>query len=71
MPSVVAGCPGVDDAREIIQTVRQNGHILVSDHVPAEVCALCSDVLFTPETVRRLEALRPITAAPTNVALDT
>ena len=28
---------------------------MVIDHVPAEVCSACGDVLLTPETVRRLE----------------
>jgi len=64
MTCTVTGCAGLYDAREVVQTVRQNGHILVIDHVPAEVCALCADVLFTPETVRRLEGLRQTTAAP-------
>jgi hypothetical protein len=30
---------------------------MVIDHVPAEVCSVCGDVLLTPETVRRIEAL--------------
>ena len=28
------------------------------DHVPAEVCTICGDVLFTPDTVRKIEILR-------------
>jgi hypothetical protein len=32
------------------------------DHVPADVCEVCGDVLLTPETVRRIEAL--LAAAP-------
>ena len=40
------------------------------DHVPAEVCNLCGDVLLTPETVRRIEALLKATAPPSrNVRL--
>jgi hypothetical protein len=31
--------------------------VIVIDHVPAEVCGVCGDVLFAPQTVRRLEEL--------------
>jgi len=51
-------CVGEYEPREVIHTVRRDSHILVIDHVPAEVCDVCGDVLFTPETVRRIEALR-------------
>jgi len=36
----------------------------VVEHIPAEVCDVCGDVLFTPETIERLEALRQTTAPP-------
>ncbi len=65
MTCTVTGCAGVYEAREVVHTVHQGGRILVIDHVPAEVCTLCGDVLFAPETVRRLEVLRQTTAAPT------
>lgn len=61
----VASCPGVYEARDVVHTVRHGERLLVIDHVPAEVCTVCGDVLFSPETVRRLEALRRTTAAPT------
>ena len=31
--------------------------LIVIDHVPAEVCPVCGDVLLRPETVRRIEVL--------------
>ncbi len=37
--------------------MKPRGEVIVIDHVPAEVCNLCADVLLTPETVRRIEAL--------------
>jgi hypothetical protein len=37
---------------------------MVIDHVPAEVCSVCGDVLLAPETVRRIEALLKATPAP-------
>lgn len=60
----IEGCPGEYEQREVVHTVRQGDRILVIDHVPAEVCTVCGDVLFMPETVRRIEALRYTSAAP-------
>lgn len=51
------GCPGYYESREITHTVRHRGEIVVIDHVPAEVCSTCGDVLLRPATVRHLEAL--------------
>ena len=65
MNCIVAGCPGSYEPRTIVHTMRRGDQIIVIDHVPAEVCAACGDVLFTPETVRRLEALGRTTAPPT------
>jgi len=50
-------CPGEYESREITHTVRHKGRIVVIDHVPAEVCSICGDVLLRPETVRHIEAL--------------
>ena len=55
--STTLGCPGSYEHRVVIQTVRHHGKVVVIDHVPAEVCAVCGDVLFKPETVRALERL--------------
>jgi len=51
----------VYEAREVVHTVRHGRRIFVIDHVPAEVCSVCGDVVFAPETVRRLKpfARRP------------
>ena len=53
----IAGCPGRYQESSVIHTVRHQGSIVVIDHVPAEVCDLCGDVLFTPETVTHIEHL--------------
>jgi YgiT-type zinc finger domain-containing protein len=58
----LAGCPGTYEARSVIHAVRRRNEVIVIDHVPAEVCSVCGDVLLTPETVRRIEAL--LVAAP-------
>ncbi len=59
-----ADCPGEYEQREVAHTVRQGDRIIVINHVPAEVCTVCGDVLFTPATVRKIEALRRTTAPP-------
>ena len=60
----IADCPGEYEQREVVRAVRQGDRIIVIEHIPAEVCDVCGDVLFTPETIERLEALRQTTKAP-------
>jgi YgiT-type zinc finger domain-containing protein len=50
-------CTGEYEERQIIHPVRYRGQVIVIDHVPAEVCTACGDVLLKPETVRRIEEL--------------
>lgn len=57
MKCSIAGCPGEYEERQIVHTVRHRGQIIVINHVPAEVCSVCGDVLLKPETVRRIEEL--------------
>ena len=57
MKCTIQGCPGEYEARTIVHTVRHQGKVVVIDHVPAEVCAVCGDVLLTPDTIRRIEKL--------------
>jgi hypothetical protein len=37
---------------------------MVIDNVPADVCTVCGDVLFAPETVREIEEILRSHAAP-------
>src|SRR5438874_11566961 len=64
MKCTFADCTGEYEDRDIVHTVRQGNRIIVIDHVPAEVCTVCGDVLFTPETVRHIEFLRQTTMSP-------
>lgn len=57
MKCSIKGCPGQYEERQIVHTVRHKGQVIVIDHVPAEVCSVCGDVLLKPETVRRIEKL--------------
>jgi YgiT-type zinc finger domain-containing protein len=64
MSCSIQGCPGEYENRTITHTVRHQGRIVVIDHVPAEVCSVCGDVLLTPQTVRHIEALLRAGTAP-------
>jgi YgiT-type zinc finger domain-containing protein len=57
MKCTIKGCPGEYEARTIVHTVRNRGEVVVFDHVPAEVCSVCGDVLLRAETVRRIEEM--------------
>ena len=69
MKCSIDGCPGTYESDTVVHTVRHVGHVIVIDHVPAEICSVCGDVLLTPETVRRIEVLieqrrEPTTTVP-------
>jgi len=64
MKCSLVDCSGEYEQREVVRAVRQGDRIIVVEHIPAEVCDVCGDVLFTPETIERLEALRNTTKPP-------
>jgi len=64
MKCSIEGCPGEYEERQVVHTVRYRGEVVVFDHVPAEVCSVCGDVLLKPETVRRIEALLQTATQP-------
>jgi YgiT-type zinc finger domain-containing protein len=69
MKCSIEGCSGDYETRQIAHTVKHKGQVIVIDHVPAEVCSVCGDVLFKPETVRHIEKLqkteiRPVRTIP-------
>ncbi len=68
MRCTIQGCPGEYEERLIVHTVRHNGQVIVIDHVPAEVCRICGDVLLKPQTVRWIEVLLHALPQPTQMA---
>ena len=56
-PCSVQGCPGTYQPQGVVHTVRHHGEIIVIENVPAEVCSECGDVLFSPDTVQRIEQI--------------
>ena len=57
MKCSITGCPGEYEGQKILHTARHQGQVMIIDHVPAEVCLVCGDVLLKPATVRRLEEI--------------
>ena len=57
MTCSIDGCPGEYAEGSVMHMVRHRGQVVVIDHVPADVCSVCGDVLLKPETVRRIESL--------------
>ena len=66
MKCSIQGCPGEYEELDIFHTVRHKGQIRVFDHVPAEVCSVCGDVLLKPEPVRHFEQLLGESFPPTS-----
>jgi YgiT-type zinc finger domain-containing protein len=63
MNSTITGCSGAYDVTTLTHTVRYKGDVVVIYHVPAEVCDICGDVFFSPETLRHIEKI--LAAKPT------
>lgn len=53
----IKGCPGHYTETTLSHTFRREGRLTVIDNVPAEVCDLCGDILFSPRTSRKLDRL--------------
>lgn len=69
MKCTINGCSGEYEAKKVFHAAKHEGHIVVFDHVPADVCTECDDVLFDADTVRRIEELlgqdrHPATTVP-------
>jgi YgiT-type zinc finger domain-containing protein len=61
----IKDCTGEYEDKKIIHAVRYKGEVVVIDNVPAQVCSLCGDVLFTPETQRHIENILQERSTPT------
>lgn len=68
MKCSIHGCPGDYEANEIVHTVERRGEVVVIEHVPAQVCSVCGDVLLGADTVRHIENLLTGRRRPTRTA---
>lgn len=68
MKCSIETCTGNYESREIFHAVRYMGAVVVIDHVPAEVCSVCGDVLLAPDTVRRIERILQQSKTPASQA---
>ena len=64
----IRDCTGEYEERRVAHTLRHQGQLVVIEGVPAEVCSACGDVLFKPETIRRIEAILERAGAPDRTA---
>ena len=69
MKCTIDGCPGGYESDSVLHTVRHGGQVVVIDHVPADVCSVCGDVLLKPHTVRKIEVLLQEQQEPTATVL--
>ena len=65
----IPGCAGEYEERHIVHTLWHEDHIVVMDHVPAELCSECGDVLLKPQTLQHIDYLpktghKPVGTAP-------
>ncbi len=67
MKCSINGCQGEYEHKLVTLTVRHRGELVVIGHVPAEVCNVCGDQLFEPETNHRIDQLleHPAETEPT------
>lgn len=69
MKCCIDGCSEKYEVGKVMHTVRYHGQVMVIDHVPVDICSVCRDVLLSPDTVRRIEALiqerhQPVSTVP-------
>jgi YgiT-type zinc finger domain-containing protein len=57
MKCTIQGCPGTYEPQLVTRSFKRRDKIIVLDGVPAEVCAVCGDVLIRPDTVEHIEKL--------------
>lgn len=60
----IGGCTGEYREQQVVHTVRHHGQVIVVDHVPADVCSVCGDILLKPDTVRHIEKLLQTSTQP-------
>lgn len=58
-------CDGAYERRTITRSERHDGQVVVFEEVEVEVCSVCGDVVYPPETAERLETLRDAVTAGT------
>jgi HTH-type transcriptional regulator / antitoxin MqsA len=68
MKCSIQGCPGSYRQTTISRTLTHKGRPVIIDHVPAEVCDTCGDVLLTAQTAEHIERLLQSRPQPTATA---
>lgn len=58
------GCPGEYERQLVTRAFEPRGQVVVVAQIPADVCSVCGDTLFSWDTSQRLEALLAAPPAP-------
>ena len=64
MKCSIQGCSGEYINKRVNQSFNKDGHLLVIDGIPALVCDVCGDVIFSADTTKAVEALLDSTLPP-------
>ncbi len=56
-PCSVQGCPGHYETRLVVHAARRRGRVVVINDVPAEICDVCGDTVFTLETSEHISSI--------------
>lgn len=61
----IEGCTGEYRKVEVTRAFRKDDRVVVIDHIPAEVCSVCGEMVFSLDT---LDGIQRILAAGTESA---
>jgi len=64
MKCSIQGCSGDYVSKRINQSFNRDSHLVVIDGIPALVCDICGDVIFSAETTKAVEVLLESTIKP-------
>lgn len=59
---------GKYEERTVLYTAKRQGEPILIEDVPALVCPVCGDTLFTAQTIKRIERMKEALPVPTKQA---
>jgi YgiT-type zinc finger domain-containing protein len=59
---------GEYEERTVLHTARRQGEPILIEDVPALVCTVCGDTLFTAQNMKQIEGMKEALPAPTKQA---
>ena len=68
MKCTIKGCTGEYEKQAVNQSLKRQGRLVVVDGIPAMVCDVCGDTIFSADTTTRIEAILKNAVPPTEHA---